>query len=154
MSADGFKPSWGRCSLMRQEKLFRLGRVVIDGDLIEFEPEPTREFEAARSDIVSVGVAYQYREATEDREHTRIKLTARIHGQKEETHEAHIGDNPALDDSRRGFLSVPLHVGAKGDLRGHYVIESEYTSGPWAHKDRKNAHAQERVEGEFVIRVT
>lgn len=132
--------------------MFRLGKVVIDGDLIDFEPEELREFEASRSDLVSLGVAYEYRESTEDKERARIRLTAQVDGGKEESFEAQIGDSPALNDSRRGFLSVPIHVKGKGDLRGRFVIETEYESGSWSGKTRSTA-ARERVEGDFSLRV-
>lgn len=138
---------------MRQDKVFRLGKVVIDGDLIDFEPAEARDFEAARSDVVSLGVAYEYREVSEDKEHARIRLTAQLAGGKEESFEAHIGDNPALDDSRRGFLSVPIHVPGKGQLQGRFVIETQYESGPWTGKHRGTG-ARERVEGDFTLRVT
>lgn len=137
---------------MRQEKVFRLGKILIDGEIIRFEPEPTAAFEATRSDIVSVGVAYQYVEATEDKEHTRIRLTASLEGAREESHEAHIGDNPALDDSRKGFLSVPIRVKAAGELRGRFVIESEYEARAWSRKEPSTS-ASERVEGAFTIHV-
>lgn len=132
--------------------MFRLGTVLIDGDLITFEAEAGAPFEAARSDIVSVGVAYRYVEASEDKEQTRIRLTAHLDGQREESHEAHIGDNPALDDSRRGFLSVPIHVKQAGELHGRFVIESHYEARPWSHKEPASS-ARERVEGAFTIRV-
>lgn len=136
---------------MREEKLFRLGRVTIEGDLIEFHPESSLAFEAQRRDIVSVGVAYDYRESTPDKERTRVRLTAHLDGQKPETFEAVIGDNPLLDDSRRGFLSVPIRVAQHGELRGRFVIEAEYGSGPW--RGGTAARAHERREGEFTLRV-
>lgn len=136
---------------MREQKIFRLGRVTIDGDLIAFEEEPPLEFEADRRDIVSVGIHYDYHEATEDRERTRIRLTAQLDGERPETLEAVIGDSPLLNDSRRGFLSVPVRVPAKGDLRGRFIVEAEYGSGAW--RAEPGVQARERREGAFTLRV-
>lgn len=138
---------------VREEKIFRLGRVTIEGDLIEFEEEGPLAFDADRRDIVSVGVYYDYRESTEDRERTRIRLTAQLDGEKAETFEAIIGDSPALNDSRRGFLSVPVRVPARGELAGRFVVEADYESGPWA-RAASDVQARERREGRFVLRVS
>lgn len=136
---------------MREEKIFRLGRVSIDGDAIAFEREGELSFRAGKADAVVVGVQYSYREASHDQEHASIRLTAHIDGQRPRTEEATIRDNPLADDSRRGFLSVPLQVAGTGALRGHFVVEMRYGAGPW----RKPADlvAEGREEGEFELHV-
>ncbi|HUR68589.1 MAG TPA: hypothetical protein VM370_05025 [Candidatus Thermoplasmatota archaeon] len=137
---------------MRSEKILRLGHVRIDGPDIHFEPERTLAFEAARSDAVSIGVAYEYHEVTDEREETRIRLTALVGEHKPETFEAVIGDSPLRDDSRRGFLSVPIRTGGTSELRGRFRLEVSYASGPWkAATLTPDAHA--KAEGEFVVRV-
>jgi hypothetical protein len=137
---------------MRSEKVFRLGKLSIEGDLIEFEAESPLVFEAERRDVLSVGVAYDYRESSEDKELTRIRLTAHVEGQKPETFEADIRDSPALDDSRRGFVSVPIRAGKTGDVKGRFVVETSYASGPWRAAQLEPT-ASDRSEGEFVVRV-
>jgi hypothetical protein len=137
---------------MRQEKVFRLGKVHIEGDLIEFHPEDTLTFEAERRDSLAVGVAYDYKEWSDDKEHTRIRLTAHIEGHKPETFEVEIGDNPALDDSRRGFVTVPIRVSASGELKGRFLIETSYASGPWRAAKLEES-GRDRAEGTFVVRV-
>ena len=139
-------------SRMREEKTFRLGRVRIDGDLIEFQPEAPLAFDAGPRDVLAVGVAYEYREVTQDREKARIRLTAHVDGQKPHVQEAVIGDNPLANDSRRGFLSVPIQSGRPGELRGRYLLEADYESGPWGRGER-DVEAATREEGEFVVRV-
>lgn len=136
---------------MREEKVFRVGRVSIDGDLIEFEAEPELSFRAGRRDAVSVGVEYRYRERSDDEETVLIRITAHLDGQGARTEEASIRDHPAVDDSRRGFLSVPVPVAASGQLRGRFVVEARYGSGPW----RKPAEfeVEGRHEGEFLLHV-
>lgn len=134
---------------MREEKVFRLGRVSIDGDAIAFERESPLTFRAARADAILVGVQYSYREASADQEHVSIRLTAHIDGQRPRTEEADIRDNPLVDDSRRGFLSVPLQVAGAGMLRGRFTVEARYGAGPW----RKPADlvVEGREEGEFEL---
>lgn len=137
---------------MRSEKTFRLGRVNIDGDLVEFEPETELAFDAERRDIVSVGIAYAYREASEEKEETRARFTAHVEGENSETFEAVIGDSPVRNDSRRGFVSVPIRLTRTGELRGRFLVEASYASGPWA-EATPVAGTSERVEGQFVLRV-
>lgn len=143
----------GTSPYMRPEKIFRLGRVRVDGDLIEFQPAESLHFDAERRDQVSVGVAFDYKEASDEKEQTRIRLTAHIEGQAPSTFEAVIGDSPLLDDSRRGFVSVPVRVSHRGAVKGRFVVETSYASGPWKMAELPTA-AREQAEGEFVIRVT
>lgn len=137
---------------MRTEKVFRLGRVRVDGHIIDLEPADSLTFEADRRDAVSFGVAYEYKEVSSDKEETRIRITAHLDGQKPESYEAVIGDNPLLDDSRRGFVSVPIHLPRAGEVKGRFTIEATYKSGPW--KGKAHDHeATERAEGHFTLRV-
>lgn len=138
---------------MRPEKVFRLGRLHIEGDLIAFEPAEPLSFEAQRRDVISVGVNYAYSETTSDKEETRIRLTAHVDGQKPETFEAVLADSIAHDDSRRGFVSVPLRIAGTGELKGRFVLETSYASGPWK-PGAMEPKARERAEGEFIVRVT
>lgn len=133
--------------------MFRLGRVRIEGELIEFHPAEPLAFDAERRDDVSVGVAYDYKESSDEREETRIRLTAHVDGQSPATFEAVIGDSPLLDDSRRGFVSVPVRVAHRGAVKGRFVVETSYASGPWKAAELPT-EARDRAEGEFVIRVT
>ena len=149
---DGFKRSLAHSTAMRPEKVFRLGKVSVEGDFIAFHPAQPLAFEAERRDVVSVGVAYDYKEFSEDKEETRIRLTAHIDGQKPETFEAVIGDSPALDDSRRGFVSVPIRLPSSGQLKGRFLVETSYASGPWRASAPEPA-ARDRAEGEFQIHV-
>ncbi|HET6404720.1 MAG TPA: hypothetical protein VFH78_08735 [Candidatus Thermoplasmatota archaeon] len=134
---------------MREEKIFRLGRLSIEGDLIAFEPEPERSFHAARRDAVSVGVQYAYRESSPDQEVATIRLTAHVEGQRPRTEEAVIRDNPLADDSRRGFLSVPIQVPGAGAMRGRFVVEARYGAGPW--RKAAELEVEERADGEFSL---
>lgn len=135
----------------REEKTFRLGRLSIEGDLIEFEPEEALSFDAGRRDRIAVGIHYSFVEATEDKEETHIRLTAHVDGQPAHTEETVIHDNPLFDDSRRGFLSVPIRVAGAGELRGRFTLETRYGSGPW--RKPVTVHAHGRHDGEFTLRV-
>lgn len=137
---------------MRSEKSFSLGRVRIDGDLIEFVPEKTLQFEAERSDQLSLGIQYDYREASEEKERARVRITAQLDGHAPETFEAEIRDNPVLNDSHRGFVSVPIRTPKPGDHRGRFVVEATYGSGLWGEKE-PDTQVHERAEGSFVLRV-
>lgn len=136
---------------MRDEKVFRVGRVLIDGDLIEFHAEPTLSFAAGRRDVITLGVAYEYREASEDKEVATIRISAHLDGQRPETHEAVIHDNPLANDSRRGFLSVPVRVSGTGTVRGRFAIEARYGAGPWRKPIEREVEG--RHEGEFVLNI-
>lgn len=136
---------------MREEKTFRLGTVVIREGIIDFVPEDSTAFEASRHEAVRVGVQYRYHEATEDKETAHVRLHAGIDGHAHAHDEALIEDHPVANDSRRGFLSVPVRIGAAGELRGRFTVEARYESGPWkGEADRKE---RALAEGEFRIRV-
>lgn len=137
---------------MRTEKVFRLGRLQIEGDLITFEPAESLSFEAERRDIITVGVQFAYVESTSDKEETRIRLTAHVDGQKPEAFEALLTDSIAHDDSRRGFVSVPLRVSGTGEHRGRFTLETSYGSGPWK-PGPVSPLATDRAEGSFLLRV-
>lgn len=131
--------------------MFRLERVSIDGDTIAFEAEPVLRFHAGRRDAVMVGVEYDYRETSPDQERARIRLTAHVDGHSPRTEEAHIHDNPIANDSRRGFLGVPLALAAAGTLRGRFLVEAHYAAGPW--RKPADISAEGRHQGEFELHV-
>lgn len=130
----------------------RLGRLRIDGEGIGFEEADSLAFEAARGEELRVGVAYDYRELSEAKEHARIRLVAEAPGAPASTFETTIRDHPALDDSRRGFLSVPIRIGGAGPVRVRFRIEADYEAGAWTQKAPDAARSM-RHEGEFVVRL-
>lgn len=138
---------------MRSSKLLRLGTLTFDAEGIAFEPAPSLAFEAGRHDEVAVGVHFAYRELSEDRETARIRITAELDGQPPQTFETSLRDNPAVDDSRRGFVSVPIRVGSRGELRGRFVVEAVYEVGSWTGREGAPSSENARAEGTFTLRV-
>jgi hypothetical protein len=137
---------------MREEHSFRLGRVDIEGEIIEFEPAPSLRFSAHRGDSATIGVAYNYREASQDKEVAHIRLTAHVDGMAPRSTEAVIHDNPLADDSRRGFIGVPLALSGSGTLKGRFTIETRYGSGPWT--GPADREVRRSVTGEFSLVVS
>lgn len=137
--------------MAREEKSFKLGQVRIEGDLIEFHAEPSLTFAASPRDDVSLGVHYRYREASQDQEEVRIRLTAHVEGQPPRTEEAIITDHPAVNDSRIGFLSVPIALRGAGALRGRFLIEARYGVGPW--RKPPAFEIEGKHEGTFTLNV-
>ena len=125
----------------------------IDPRGMRFEEEAALEFDVRPGDEVTLGLAYEYREQDAGKETARIRLVAQLAGQKEETFEAVIHDNPLVDDSRRGYLSVPVRAAGAGALKGRFRIEADYESGAWTERAPDRA-ASMRHEGEFVLRVS
>lgn len=136
---------------MAEEKVFRLGLVSIDGDDVAFEPDGSFAFRAGTRDIVSLGVQYKFYERSEDKEHARIRLTAQLDGMPTESSEVEITDHPVVDDTKRGFLSVPLRIIGPGTLRGRFSVETDYESGPW--QQTANNTRRVKAEGEFTLEI-
>lgn len=136
---------------MAEEKVFRLGVVSIDGDDVAFEPEASLVFRAGARDDVSVGVQYKFHERSEDKEHARIRLTAQLEGMPTESGEVEIIDHPVVNDTKRGFLSVPIRVHGPGTLRGHFRVETESETGPW--QEGATRAQQVKAEGVFTLEI-
>lgn len=136
---------------MAEEKVFRLGVVSIDGEDVAFEPEGSLVFHAGARDDVSVGIQYKFHERSEDKEHARIRLTAQLDGMPGSSGEVEIVDHPVVNDTKRGFLSVPIRVHGPGTLRGRFRVETEAETGPW----QEGAAREQRVEaeGEFTLEI-
>lgn len=138
---------------MRSTRNLRLGRLTIDGSHLAFEEATPLTFDAGRDDELHAGIAFEYREASAAREFARIRIVAEAPGAAPASHEAHIKDNPALNDSRRGFVSVPLVLRGQGAVRVRYLVEADYEEGAWSEKAPDHARSM-RHEGEFVVRLT
>lgn len=128
-----------------------LGKVVIVGEKLVFSPQ-SATFRARSGEPVELMVLFDYREASHEKEHVRVELTATMAGAHigEDAHEVH--DNPALADDVKGFVSVPIRVSGAGSHNGHWKLRARYARGPWSASEAAEEWILVR-EGDFTIEV-
>lgn len=130
------------------ERTFRLADVSIIADGLRVLAASATEFDMQARDRARLGVAYEFQD-TSVPERARVRITANLDGRPAQTREAFLRDIPMLNDSRVGFLELPLGNLEAGMHRGSFRVEAEHEIDEGS--GFRTDHA--KAEGVFTVRV-
>lgn len=137
---------------MSERPVVRLGRVHRAAGKLAFEPVADAVLDARAGEAVEVAVMYDYVEASTEREHFQVRLSAEADGRTLGNVERKITDTPGMTDVEHAALVVTTWFPTPGIFEGQFTVEAEYGSAPW--NDEGAAKVEKlRERGRFVVRV-
>ncbi|HWG89487.1 MAG TPA: hypothetical protein VNZ52_01435 [Candidatus Thermoplasmatota archaeon] len=138
--------------MQRSRPVFRLGLLRMEGDALQFQPDPHLEFTARAGEEVDVLVAFEYREASHEREDLHAVLTIESPGMPTERVEHRVEDRPVLNDDVRGVLLHTARFPSPGDHTATYRVEAVARLGKWEDGEPSRERHLTRA-GRFLVRV-
>lgn len=112
--------------------VLRLGRVLVDGAVMRYEPLDVETVADAGAETV-LAVGYALREGSRDREEIDLVVTTELdgHTSKQES-VVLLTDRPVLPDAEEGEVRHKVRFPWRGDTPVRVVVEARRHRAPWS----------------------
>ncbi|MEA3200411.1 MAG: hypothetical protein QOE90_1839 [Thermoplasmata archaeon] len=111
-----------------------LGTLTLRGEEMAWKPEAEGPVDAHAGETLELVVSYSYEEPSNDKDETRVALSAEMSGAKLGRVEDLIDDSKVRDDSMRSYVALPFRLQRRGEMDLAWTIRVAYTRTPWTSK--------------------
>lgn len=131
-------------------RAIELGRAVMYGDQLAFEPAFDGHVEADVGQDADLVVGYLFREGSLRKEMFDIVITTELDGTQKESSRIQMEDRPGVDDVMKGEVRHRARFPWKGDVPLQVTIEAVWKAAPWSGQGAHRSIEAKHVEKAFV----